>query len=113
MPGLNLRVLGDLFGAAEAVGEDGGFRVVADGGQEDTVGEGLGDFVFVFFEAEGAGHAAAAGVEKLHVGSCEAQEGHLFGCAEGGSVMAVGMNEDFLVELGRAVAGRELDEEFA
>ncbi len=53
-------VLGDLFGAAEAVGEDGGLGVVADGGEEDSVGEGLGDFVFVFFEAEGAGHAAAA-----------------------------------------------------
>ena len=58
--GVGVGVLGDLFGATEAVGEDGGLRVVADGGQENSVGEGLGDFVFIFFEAEGAGHAAAA-----------------------------------------------------
>ena len=50
----------DLLGAAEAVGEDGGLGVVADGGEEYPVSEGLGDFVFVFFEAEGAGHAATA-----------------------------------------------------
>ena len=47
------------------------FGVVADGGEEDAFAECLGDLEFVFFEAEGAGHAAAAGVEELDVGSGE------------------------------------------
>ncbi len=77
MFGVGRGVLGDLFGAAEAVGEDGSLRIVSDGRQEDAVGEGLGDFVFVFFKAEWAGHAAATGVQELNVRSGEAEEGHL------------------------------------
>ena len=69
-------VLGDLFGAAEAVGdEDGVCGFVACGGEEDAVGEFLGEVVFVFLEAEGAGHAAAAGVEEFDFGSGETEEG--------------------------------------
>jgi hypothetical protein len=36
--GAGVGVLGDLFAAAEAVADDDGFGVVADGGQEDSVG---------------------------------------------------------------------------
>ena len=59
-------VLGDLFAATEAVGDEdvcgGG---VACGWQEDAFAEGLRDSVMFAFEAEGACHAAAAGVEEF------------------------------------------------
>ena len=65
MEGAAGSVLGDLFAAAEAVADEeiacaGG----ADGGEQDAVAEGLRDVELVGLEAEGAGHAAAAGVEQ-------------------------------------------------
>ena len=73
--GAGVGVLGDLFAAAEAVADDDGFGVVADGGKEDAVGQLLRKVEFFFFEAEGAGHAAAAGVEELDVGAGSVKEG--------------------------------------
>ena len=76
--------------------------VVADGGEQDALAECLRDLVFVFFEAEGAGHAAAAGVEELDVGSGGAEDLHLVLHAHGGVVMAVAVDDDLLVDLRRA-----------
>ena len=73
--GLGVGVLGDLFAAAEAVGDDDGLFIIADGREQDALAEGLGDFVFVVLEAEGAGHAAAAGVEEVDVGAGGVEEG--------------------------------------
>jgi len=76
MHGFGGGVLSYLLGAAEAVGdEDRVCSFVADGGEEDALAQFLREVVFVFFEAEGTGHAAAAGVEKFHFGSGEAEEG--------------------------------------
>ncbi len=67
--GAAARILGDLFAATEAVGNENGLRLrVANGRQKDAFGECLGDLVFFALEAEGASHAAAAGVEKGDVG---------------------------------------------
>ena len=107
-------ILRYLLGAAEAVGDDEGLRRgVADGGEQDSVGEGLGDVVFVGFEAEGAGHAAAAGVEQGDVGSGAAEDGDLVGHAAGGTVMAVAVDDDLLGDLRRSPVRRELYQEFA
>ena len=63
-------VLCDLLAATETVGdEDGLGRSGADGRQQNALAESLGDFKLVAFEAEGAGHAAAAGVEEFDTGS--------------------------------------------
>ena len=111
--GVGRSVLGDLFGATEAVGDDGRLRVIADGGQQDSVSERLRNLIFVFFEAEGPGHAAAAGVEQLDVGSSKAEQGDLVGHPHSGAVMAVAMDENLLAELRRTVVGRKFDEKFA
>ena len=60
----------DLLAATEAVGDDdrlgtGGL----DGGEQTVVGDGSGDFELVGLEAEGSGHAAAAGLDGLDLGS--------------------------------------------
>ena len=65
----------DLLAATEAVADDDGFFVVADCREQDALAKGLGDFVFVVFEAEGTGHAATAGVEELDVGAGGVEEG--------------------------------------
>ena len=72
--GLAGGVLGDLFAATEAVGdEDVGWGGGSDGWQEDSFGEGLGDLEFFFFKAEGACHAAAACVEEFDGGAGAAE----------------------------------------
>ena len=71
-----LRALCDLFAAAEAVGDDqpilGG---MANGGEEFEFADGHGDSVFVAFEAEGAGHAAAPRGRGLEVDADAVQDG--------------------------------------
>jgi len=58
--------LEDLLAAAETIRDDYGVvGGLADGGEEDALADGLGDGELFFFEAEGAGHAAAAGVERI------------------------------------------------
>ena len=71
------------------------------------------DVEFVFFEAEGAGHAAAAGVEEFDFRSGESEEGDFVVHAHGGAVVAVAVDDDFFVELRRAVVGGVFDEELA
>jgi len=110
-------VLRDLLAAAEAIGnEDGLGRSGADGGQENAFAESLGDFKLVAFEAEGAGHAAAAGVEQIDVGA-GAPEQFQFRChLHQGFVMAVPLDDDFAAGmLGgmevRGVPGEKLAEQ--
>ena len=102
MQGAGVGVLGDLFAAAEAVADDDGFGVVADGGEKDAFAQFLREVVFFFFEAEGAGHAATAGVEEFDVCSGEAEEGELVVHAHGGAVMAVAVDDDLFVEIAGA-----------
>ncbi len=71
------------------------------------------EVVLVFFEAEGAGHAAAAGVEEFDFGSGEAEEGELVGHAHGGAVVAVAVDDYFVVDLWRPVVWSAFDEELA
>ena len=70
---------------------------MADGGEEFEFADGLGDFVFVMFEAEGTGHAAASGSGGLEV-DAEAVEERFFGSHfHDGFVMAVAVEESFAV----------------
>ena len=58
-------LLGDLLAATETVGDDEPVgRSLADGGQKFEFADGFRDVVFLFFEAEGSGHAAASGSRR-------------------------------------------------
>ena len=65
-------------------------------GRSTRLARGLGDVVFVGFEAEWACHAAASGVEEIDVGTGFAKDCHLVGHAGGGAVMAVAVDDDFV-----------------
>ena len=107
-------VLGDLFAAAEAVSDEGGFwGGGADGGEQDALGERLGDFEFVALEAEGAGHAAAAGVEKLDFGAGGREECDFVGHLHDGPVVAVALDDEGAGAGGGVVERGFADEEFA
>jgi hypothetical protein len=96
--------LGDLFAATEAVGDDEAVgRRIAYGGQEFELSDGGGDFVFVVFEAEGAGHTAATGSRGLEVDAQAVQERFFGGHLHEGFVMAVAVKQ------GAAVHAREWD----
>lgn len=92
--------LGDLLAAAETVGDDESVGIGRlDGGQQTVVGDGFGDFVLVALEAEGSGHAAAAGLNGFDDGTGVAQEGDFVrGSAEDRFVMAVAVDEDALAQ---------------
>ena len=65
----------DLVAAGGAGGEDDGVGGgLADDGEEGEFADLHGKVVAVFAEAEGAGHAAAAGVEDFEAGAHEAFE---------------------------------------
>jgi hypothetical protein len=65
----------DLLAAAESVGDDDGERPSAlDCGEEIEIGDGFGEFEFVFLEAKGAGHAAAGGVDELDLSASLAEQ---------------------------------------
>ena len=108
-------VLRDLLAATEPVSdEDGLGRGGADGGQQNAFAEGLGDFKFVMLEAEGAIHAAAAGVEQVNVGAGAAEEGELVGHLHQGLVMAMALDDDFAAGmLGGLEAGGVADKKLA
>jgi len=108
-------ILGDLFAAAEAVGDEDCFpRCTADGREENAFTNGLGDFEFFTLEAEGAGHAAAAGVEEGDGGAGAAEEVDFGGYFEDGFVVAVAVDEEAAAgKVGRLEMGRVADEEFA
>jgi hypothetical protein len=96
MEGLARGQLRDLLAATEAVGDDdGGWAGGLDGGEQALVGDGLGDFEFVGLEAEGAGHAAAAGLDGARRCAGFAQKRDFAGrAAEDGLVMAVAVDKD-------------------
>lgn len=87
-----------LFAAGEAADDDVGGGVFADGGEEALFADGAGDVVVGFFVAEGAGHAAAAGVEFARgavgdqIQQCVGGAG-----ADEGLLVAVAVEEDFAV----------------
>ncbi len=70
----------NLFAATEAVGDDESFGGrLADGGEEFEFADLHGDFVLLFFKAEGAGHAAAAFCRGFEVDADAAQHGFFRG----------------------------------
>src|SRR5580693_872183 len=86
--------LGDLFAATKAVSDDQPVgRSAADGGEEFEFADGDRNIIFVGFEAEGAGHAAAAGSGALEIDTQPAQDGLFSGHLHQGFVMAVAMEE--------------------
>jgi hypothetical protein len=94
--------LGDLFAATEAVGDDEAFwRRVADGGEKFEFSNGGGDFVFVMMEAEGAGHAAAAGGGRVEIDANAAEERFFRSHLHERFVMAVSVEEGFAVQAGK------------
>ena len=96
MEGLARGQLRNLLAATESVGEDDGGRAGGlNGWQQALIGNGFGDFKFAGFEAEGACHSAAAGLDGLDCGARFAEKRHFAGwTAEDGLVMAVAVNED-------------------
>ena len=75
-----MATLGDLFAATEAVGDDQGFWCrLADGGHQFQFAYCYRDAVLFFFEAEGAGHAAASGGWGLVVDVHLAEDGFFVG----------------------------------
>lgn len=108
-------VLGDLFAATEAVGdEDVGWGGAACGWQEDSFAEGLRDGVVLAFKAKRACHAAAAGVEEFDLCAGAAEPLEFVFHVEDGFVVAVAVEEDAGVGvLGGLVVGRVAGEELA
>jgi len=96
MEGLAIRQLRDLLAATETVGkDDGGWAGGLNGGEQALVGDGLGDLEFAGFEAEGACHSTAAGLDGLDCGAGFAEHGDLAGrAAEDSFVVAVAVNQD-------------------
>ena len=65
------------------------------GRKQALVGDGLGDFKFIGFEAEWAGHSATAGLNELDRGTGSTEKGDFIGRAtEDGLVMAMAVNQD-------------------
>ena len=91
-----MRELRDLLAATEAVGDEDGSRSGGfDGGEQILVGDGFRDFELIRLKAEGAGHAATAGLDGLDRGAGLAQEGDFTGrAAEDSFVMAVAVDEN-------------------
>jgi hypothetical protein len=74
---------------------------LADGGEKFEFADGFRDVVFVFFEAEGASHAAASGSGAVEVDADAAQDGFFGGHLHDGFVMAVAVDEALRFELGQ------------
>jgi len=91
--------LSDLLTAAEAVGKDEpvGWSV-ADRRQEFEFADGDRDIIFVVFEPERPGHAAATGGRGLIVESHPTQDGLLGAHLQDRLVMAVSVNQRFAFE---------------
>lgn len=113
--GVAVGFLVDLFAAGEAVGEDEGIvGGVADFGEEEAFAALDGDIVVgAFFVSEGARHTAAAVLGFVEVG-VEVLEEFLFVVhAHEGFVVAVAVEEDFLMECGGFEIGGVFGEELA
>src|SRR6185437_12360010 len=109
------RVLGDLLAATKFVGNEKGFRRGApDGGQKHPLGQGLRNLELLALKAEGAGHAAAPGVEQGNGGPSAAEQIHLGVHFHQRLMVAVAVQNDSLSgEIGRLVAWRTLSEKVA
>ena len=96
MEGLARGQLRDLLAATETISEDdGGWACGLNGGQQTLISDDSGDFKFAGFEAERAGHPAAAGLNGLDCGAGFAQQGNFAGrAAEDRLVMAVAVDKD-------------------
>jgi hypothetical protein len=95
MEGLARGQLRDLLAATETIGEDdGGWAGGLNGGEQALVSDDFGDFKFAGFEAEGAGHPAAAGLDGLDCGAGFAEQRDFAGrAAKDGLVMAVAVDK--------------------
>jgi hypothetical protein len=105
--------LPDLLAAGEAVGDHARLiRSGADFGQQAALGAPPGDFeMLAALEAEGAGHAAAAGVEDLDLEARSGEQGLLVGRPEQRALMAVRLRYRAAREASRDEAGRLAPEE--
>src|SRR5690349_3187855 len=96
MEGLAAGELGDLLAAGEAIGDDERVGAgAADGGQERALSDPNRDVVVVLLETEGAGHAAAAGVEDFEVEAEAAQERFLGVHRQDSLLLAMALDEGF------------------
>ena len=114
MEGVAVGLLRDLFAAAETVGYDqpvGGS--LADGGEEFEFSDGFGDVVFIFFEAEGSGHAAAAGGGRGVVDAHAMEDGFFGGHSHDGFMVAVAVDESAAGEFRERKIFRALIEKLA
>ena len=101
----------DLLAATEAIGDDdGGWGGGLESGKQAIVRDGLRDLEFIGFEAEGAGHAAASGLDGLDRCAGLAEERDFAGrAAEDGFVMAVAVQQNVrALEAPRDEIGREI-----
>ena len=106
--------LGDLFAATEAVGDDQAVgRGLADGGQEFQFADRHRDVVFLFVEAERAGHAAAARRRGAPVDAHFAEDRLLIGHFHERLVMAVAVDEGLDRELRKLKVGGFLFQKLA
>ncbi len=96
MEGLARGQLRDLLAATETISEDdGGWAGGLNGREQTLAGDGFGDFKFAGFEAEGACHPAAAGLDGLDCRAGFAQQGDFAGRAtKDGLVMAVAVDKN-------------------
>ena len=102
MKGATGRALGDLFAATEAVGDDEPVgRGLADGGEQFDFADGNGHVIFIRLEAEGAGHAAAAGSRAVEVDAEAAQDGLFRRHLHQRLVMAVAVENSLAIKTGR------------
>ena len=102
----------DLHSTRETGGDDHGIEIGgANGGEEPLFADEAGDFVVFFLVTEGAGHAAAAGVEIDDLGTGDAAEqAHDGPHADERTLVAVGLDEDLLGARSQLDAGLQIAE---
>lgn len=96
MAGAYVPELAELLAAAEAVADDRGRGVRADGGEQHALREGDGQLVLRTLKPERAGHATAAAVEHLDVVAGRAEQRDLVLRREDRGLVAVAMNQHVL-----------------
>ena len=112
--GVPVGLLGDLLAAAETVGYDqpvGGS--LADGGEEFQFAYGFRNGVFISFEAEGSGHAAASGGGRGVVDAHALEDGFFGGHLHDRFVVAVAVDQSAAGEFGEREIFGALLEKFA
>src|SRR5205807_1901183 len=114
MQRMTISLLRDLLAATETVGDDEPVGWSPTNRREKfEFADGFRNFVFVFFEAEGASHAAASGGGRSEVDAHALQHG-FFGChLHDGLVMAMPVDERPALQFGELELRSALLEEFA